>query len=324
MCSDNNNQSLKNIVFMGTPAFAINVLESLIKSKYSIVLVVSQPDKPRGRGLALDPSAVKLTAQKYHIECFQPEDVNSNESIDYISSFTPDLIFTLAYGSFLCRKLRKLPCYGALNLHPSLLPLHRGADPIRATLLNGDRQCGISVFFLNSKMDAGRIVSRETFEIPQRANYTKLVSFLAEKASQVSLDAIDLVSSHPRESFPEQDHTQATYSQKIESGSCVIDFTQTSEVFFNHLRAYTDEPGYYCNLRGQRLKIFDAEIIDCKTNEDYGIIESLVKNVGFVITLPDASILIKEVQYAGKKRMSAWQFHLGARLQIGERLWDIN
>jgi len=322
MHDNNQPHHLQRIVFMGTPTFSVNVLKCLIKSKYTVVLIVSQPDKPKGRGLSFEPTPVKLIAQNYQIECFQPEDVNSEESIYYISTYNPDLIFTLAYGNYICRKLRRMPTFGAVNLHPSLLPLHRGADPIRATLLSGDTKCGISVFFLTSQMDSGQIVSRETFDIPVGTNYTRLETYLSEKACQVALNAIELVATKPRDSFPEQDHTKATYSQKIKPDSNAIDFNQSGEVFMNRLRAYTDEPGYFCTLRGQRLKIFDAEITENKTNHDCGIIDSLIKNVGFVITLPDATLLVKEVQYSGKRKMSAWQFHIGARLQIGEKLYN--
>jgi len=322
MYEENSHQPLQRIVFMGTPQFAVNVLEGLISSKYKVVLIVSQPDKPKGRDLVLEPTPVKQIALKHNIVCFQPEDVNAIESIDYIATFQPDLIFTLAYGAFLCRRLRSLPLYSAINLHPSLLPKHRGADPIRATLLSGDEDCGVSVFFLRSHMDSGRIVSRETFKVPDKANYTRLEAFLSEKSSSIALKAIELVSKNPKDFFPKQNDSQATYSNKVEKEYCIADFSLPCEVFMRRLRAFTDTPGYYCYLRGQRLKIFDAVLLEHQDNRNYGVIEDIIKNEGFVMSLPNGNVLIKEVQYSSKKRMTAWQFHIGARLQIGERLYN--
>jgi len=333
MIPSNSTQGLQNIVFMGTPEIAVDTLKELINSDYKVVLIVSQPDKPRGRNQKVEETPVKIIALQYDIPCFQPIDINTEESIAYIASYKPDLIFTFAYGAFLCRKLRNLPKYGAVNLHPSILPLHRGADPIRSSLLAGDTVCGITVFFLSNKMDAGRIVSRETFPLAASFNYSLLEEYLSVKAKEVAIASLKLIATRPKEYFPEQDNEMATYSQKLTPGSNAIDFDVDSYVFLNRMKAYTDEPGYYCTFREKRLKIYKA----IKYSKDYPSINSrhdindvpasapitdLIANRGFVISLKDEDILIQEVQLEGKKRMSAWQFHLGAKLQKGERLYN--
>ena len=311
---------------MGTPEFAVPSLEGLIRAGFKPVLAVSQPDKPRGRNQAIESTPVKKSALLNDIEVFQPEDINNQESIYYIKSLHPDIIITVAYGAYLGAGIRKMCPFGAINVHPSMLPKHRGADPIRSTLLDGDI-AGVTVFYITAKMDSGPIIVQEQYDDLQ-GNMTFCEQQLAEFGSMVLIKALDILSqkeqrySSLKKLFPEQDNTKATYSMKVDKLSNVADFTLSTESFLRHIFAYAYEPGYYCIFRGKRLKIFDARELGVGSWE-LGVgsrITRIVKNQGFVISLQNTEILITEVQYEGKKRMSAWDFHLGARLEIGEEL----
>lgn len=319
---------IKNIIFMGTPDFAVPTLLKLINSAYKPVLVISQPDKPKGRNLKLIPTPVKEIALQHNIECFQPDDVNSQDSLNYIKSFKPDLIVTVAYGAFLNKDLRILCPFGAINLHPSLLPLHRGSDPVRNTLLCGDKFCGLTVFFITAKMDSGQIIIQKKYEISSvltQINFTNLETFLAQSGAEEVINSINILENSElrfsalKHSFIEQDHSLASFSKKVEKDSNLADFSLSAGVFLNHLQAYAYEPGYFCYFRNKRLKLFSAEICNSIENSDYPVIKAIIKNKGFILALKDADLLITEVQFEGKKAMNAWQFHIGARLEFGER-----
>jgi methionyl-tRNA formyltransferase len=326
---------IKNIVFMGTPDFAVPSLKHLIKQGLKPVLVVSQTDKPKGRNLVLQPTPVKAIALENYIKVFQPENVNSQESIDYIKSYNPDIIITVAFGAFLNSQFRKMCPSGAINLHPSLLPLHRGADPVRNTLLNGETDCGISVFFITAKMDNGPIILQKKYAINDlipKINHTLLEEKLSHIGSEVLFEAIQLLNNQKKQYndlkqlFPPQDHNTATYSQKLEKHHLIADFNLSTTDFINKVQAYADEPGYYCYFRGKRLKIFEAECMaqnNPHQKENPATITQNIKKQGFTITLKDNDLLIKEVQYEGKNRMNAYEFAIGSRLEIGEKLTHV-
>jgi methionyl-tRNA formyltransferase len=312
---------------MGTPEFAVPTLERLINDGLKPCLVVSQKDKPRGRNKVLKNTPVKDIALKNDIECFQPEDINNQEAIEYVLSFKPDLIVTVAYGAFLGYKLRTMCPYGAINLHPSLLPLHRGADPIRSTLLNGENICGVSVFFITAKMDSGPIILQKEYPVNDM-NYTELSEYLAVEGAGELTNAIKTLEKHSlkytalKSVFSKQNDSEASYSSKVEKVSNMADFGLNTVGFLNRVKAYSYEPGYYCYFRNKRLKLLKAELYDNSCYETYPTILRVEKNKGIVFSLKDGSVLLKEVQYEGKKQMSAYEFHIGARIEAGERFYS--
>jgi len=320
---------IKNVVFMGTPEFAIPSLEGLIHSEYKPILVVSQPDKPKGRNQKLAYTAVKEVALKNDIQCYQPEDVNSIDSVEHIRSFKPDIIITVAYGAFLGKELRTMCPFGIINLHPSLLPLYRGADPVRSTLLHGDEYCGITVFFIAAKMDSGNIITQTKYNIgsifgDRLVKFTDLERYLANEGANEIINAVNKLSisqlrySELKNSFQKQNHTLATISSKLEKNTCVANFELSVDEFVKKIFAYSNEPGYCCYFRGKRIKLLAASINNRCVNDEYPKIKQIHKKEGFVLSLKDGDLLIKEVQFEGKKQMSAYEFHIGARLEEGE------
>ena len=309
---------------MGTPKFAVPTLEKLINNQYSPCLVISQPDKPQGRKKMVKPTPVKEVADKNRITCFQPVDINSQDSIEYIKTFNPDIIITVAYGAFLGKKLRTMCPFGAINLHPSLLPKHRGADPIRSTLINGDTISGISVFFITAKMDSGNIITQREYLVNDM-NFTELSDYLSVKGAEEIIKTISILENKNKEYkelkdiFSTQEEEAATYSNKLDKISNRADFQLEPMEFIRNVNAYSNEPGYYCFFRNKRIKILKAELFDAETNEVYPTIKSIEKNKGFVLCLKNGSVLIKEIKYEGKLQMNAYEFYKGARLEIGER-----
>jgi methionyl-tRNA formyltransferase len=305
---------------MGTPNIAVLTLKELINSEFKPILVISQTDKAKGRNLKIEPTPVKQIALENNIEVFQPENINDTESIKYLKGFNPELFITFAYGNFLSRSLRQIAKYGAINIHPSILPYHRGADPIRSTILNGDEYTGVSIFKLNNKMDAGDIISQEKFLIDNEPSFYELEDYLSRKCSAMIIPVIKKLECLNRDGLSKQDNSIATYTKKIDRGDLIANFELNAVEFLRRMRAYCYEPGYYCYYKGKKLKIYKGKRLSEVGNVSHGTIANIIKNVGFTIYLKDSEILITEVQQEGKKIMPAYEFCKGSRLNIGEEL----
>ena len=317
---------IKRTIFLGTPEFAVKPLEKLIDSKYTPILIVSQPDRPRGRNLRTEHTPTKKIALQHNIRCYQPEDINAPESIKYIKSFEPDILIVVAYGTMINKELRTFCPFGAINLHPSLLPRHRGADPIRSTILSEDKTCGNSIFFVSAKMDSGQIILQKEYLRDQNENFTQLQNTLNQRGAHDLIEAIEILEKNDKryhslkQTFQKQEHQNATYSTKINSEAYRANFHLPTNKFITKIKAYSHSPGYYCSLRGKKLKLLNAQKYSNVSQETSGKITQIIKNIGFTIALPDGEILITETQYAGRQPMKAWEFALGARLNIGEIL----
>jgi len=306
------------IIFAGSSEYAIPILEELVASRrHQIVMVLSQPARPKGRKLILEDTPLTNAARLLGLSVFCPEDVNSPEALTRISSAVPHIIVTASFGAFLSKSLRELPRYGAINLHPSLLPLHRGASPVRSAILSGDILTGNSIFRLTRRMDAGPILMQEPLKIQADENYSSLHDRLANQAAQMLLDLLQKI---PNITEIKQDHSLATYSQMITKRDLLLDFSLPAELLLRHIRAYALEPGAYTMFRGKELKILSAESLPSPQSYEPGCISAVLKNKGFTIRVSDAELLVRSVQASGKKAMDAWAYSLGARFQPGERI----
>jgi methionyl-tRNA formyltransferase len=306
------------IIYAGSSDFAISPLEELkARRLHTISLVISQPARPKGRKLIPEDTPLALAAQQMGLELYTPLDINSPEAIARIAAVGADIIITASYGAFLGKTLRSLCRFGAINLHPSLLPRHRGASPIRSALLAGDKITGNSIFLMVKRMDAGPILMQETLEIRENENYTSLHARLANQAAMLLprlLDSIESAVASP------QDESEASYSRMISKAELKLDFSLPAQTIQNTIRAYSLDPGAYTVFRGKELKILAAEILDSDPDQPPGSICQIIKNEGFSIATADAELLIRKVQAAGKKAMPAWAYSLGARFEPGERI----
>jgi methionyl-tRNA formyltransferase len=312
---------LQRIVFLGSSAFAVPVLKGLVLSeRFLPVYVITQPDRPSGRSQKLAPTPVKTFAIEQNLPIYQPEDINSPEALSFLQEIKPDLLITVAYGQKLKKAVRNSAPMGAINLHPSLLPELRGAAPIPFAVWNGMIMSGLSIFKLTSRMDAGPVYfSKQLFIFPSE-NATELSERLAYIGSKCLVQFLTEWSEHDIEPIP-QDEEKATYSRKLEREDMLLDWQQPAADIWNHIRALSISPGAYTTFRGEQLKILAADVLEEASSElAPGSVVRLEKNEGFVVQAADKQLLIRLVQPAGKKIMSAWAYHLGAHVKAGERL----
>ncbi|MCF7793458.1 MAG: methionyl-tRNA formyltransferase [Candidatus Cloacimonetes bacterium] len=309
---------IKNVVFMGTPQFAVPSLELLANTRFRPVLCITQPDKPKGRKRKLQPTEVKIKAQELGIEIIQPEDVNSEDTIQKMQELKPDVIITAAYGGYLKRKIRQLPIFGCLNLHPSLLPKYRGSAPINFALFQGDEITGNTIFKIVAKMDAGPVYLQKKLEIRAEDCYTSLYKKLSKYGANDVLEVLEKLEKNEIEPIP-QDHEKATFSHKLVKEDFWLDWDKTAKKILNKVRGLAEIPGAVAGFRSNRVKIIEVEILNENSKEDPGSILDMIKNVGIKVSTADKDILVKRLQPAGKKIMTAHAFSLGARIKNGEK-----
>ncbi|MCD4650534.1 MAG: methionyl-tRNA formyltransferase [Candidatus Cloacimonetes bacterium] len=307
---------INSVVFMGTPQFAVPLLQVLSNSKYCPELVVTQPDRPKGRNRKLHSPQVKIAALELGIPVIQPEDVNNPVAIEQIASVSPDIIVTTAYGGYIRRKLRRLTPLGCLNLHPSLLPKYRGAAPVNATLFNGETETGNTIFRMVASMDAGKILFQSKTPIKPDECYTELLTRLAESGAEEMVALLATLEQGNVIPYP-QDHELATFSRKLEREDFFIDWQKPAEEVINHIRGLAISPGAVAFFRGKPLKIIRAEIIETTSNHIPAHITLIDKSV--CVSTASTDIRLLEVQPAGKKIMSAEAFNRGARIIKGEQ-----
>lgn len=308
---------IKNVIFLGTPQFAIPALELLAKTRFKPVLCITQPDKPKGRKQKLQPPEVKIKADELRIPILQPEDVNAPDVLEKLKKLQPDIIITAAYGGYLKKTIRHLPHFGCINLHPSLLPKYRGSAPINFALFNGDKITGNTIFKIVAKMDAGPILSQKEMKIEDSDNYTALYEKLSKSGAEDILQVLEKLEKNEIGFIP-QNNEKATFSHKLNREHFLIDWKKPVAEIHNKVRGLAEIPGAVAAFRHGRIKIIETEILPETSNQKPGMILDVIKNVGFVVCTSDNNILIKRVQPSGKKIMTAHAFSLGARIENGE------
>lgn len=253
-------QSSPKILFFGTPEFALPALNRLQDDGFTIIGVVTQPDKPAGRKKTLTPPPVKLAAQKLNLPVYQWPKFD-DEAMAEITKLAPDLIIVVAYGKILPKKLLDLPKFGCLNIHPSYLPSYRGPSPIQTAILNGDQFTGVSIIKLDEKMDHGPIITQQEFEILADDNYESLSNSLACEAAGI---LVKIIPAYISGKLPpvEQNHQVATSTTIIEKEDGRIDWHNDPKVIDRQIRAYYPWPGAWTDVTGQRVKIQRAHLAD--------------------------------------------------------------
>jgi methionyl-tRNA formyltransferase len=310
---------IKKVVFLGTPEFAVNSLEKLVASKYRPCLVVTQPDKPKGRKQKLQPTPVKISSEKYGLPVIQPLNINSDDALKEISAVCPDIIITVAYGGFLGKKIRNLAPLGCINLHPSLLPKYRGASPLQSTLFHNETKSGVTIFKIVAKMDAGPIINQIDFDVPAKMNFSEYSEYSAEIGADLLIKTLEEIEQQGFE-LQKQDSELATETVKIEKEFLLIDWSDNWENILGKIRGLSDQPGARTLRDGKSLQILRAENYAKTTTAESGTITQILKNKGFVVSCGGGEVLITEVKPEGKKAMSAHAYNLGAKLSLYEKL----
>lgn len=302
------------IIFMGNPDFAVPSLQRISKSSHKIIAVVSNPPKRIGRGNKIKETAVGISAKAMEIPLLQPPKLNDKQFLQYLSWMKPDIFVVVAY-KILSDRLLSIPKYGAINLHPSLLPKYRGAAPIQWSLINGDSQTAVTTISLSKQIDSGEILLQETVDIKDEDNYGTLASRLSEIGASIVVETLDGIEAGTLQGTP-QDESKVTSAPKIKSDDCKIDWTKQVNEIHNLIRAFSPSPGAFTTINNKRIKIFSSSMLDKSSdNNKCGEIVIYSKNQ-LVIQTGKGLLDIGEVQMEGKKRMKVEEFLRGTKLQI--------
>jgi methionyl-tRNA formyltransferase len=315
-----------NIVFMGSPEFAVASLNAILSSKHTVKLVVSQPDKPANRGQKITPCAVAEFASGHKLELARPQTLkNNSEILDRLKKNNPDVIVVVAYGKILPREILGLPKFGCVNLHASLLPKYRGAAPINWAIINGEGVSGVTTMFMNEKMDEGDILLQCQTDIMPHDTASDLHDHLAVIGAELLVKTLDMLEKGTLKGVPQEDK-KATYGPKLKKEDGLIDWKRSAQGIYNRIRGLQPWPRAYTHFpspsggegEGGILFIYDAAAVEVDNKKDKpGTIVSLDK--GIIVTTGFGQLCILEVQQAGKKRMPAIEFIKGNKLKVGER-----
>ena len=300
------------VVFMGSPEFSVPVLRAL-HSNFSLMGVVSQPDKPKGRGRKTFPTPVKETAEELGVPVITPLDVCSGESLAFIKDCDPQVIVVAAYGKILPEQILDLPELGCVNLHASLLPQHRGASPISAAILAGDEVSGLCTIAMDKGMDTGDILMETKITIADDDTAGTLHDRMLEPGADLMVKTLEAMAQGQIDPEP-QDHDKATYTQPLSKNDGRIDWRKDSPYISRLVRAMNPWPVASTQLSGDWLKVWEAV-----AQEGQGAPAEIVDIVphGILVGTGQGLLLLKQVQAPGKKRMEAAQFARGRRLEPG-------
>jgi methionyl-tRNA formyltransferase len=308
---------VKRLVFMGTPDFAVPVLEALV-GQYQVVAVVTQPDRAAGRGRRAKFSPVKKTALAHDLSLLQPPSLRRPEAAMELRELAPNVIIVAAFGQILPPEVLAIPAHGCLNVHASLLPRYRGAAPIAAAILAGEEQTGVTIMLMDEGMDTGPILAQAECKIKPRDTTGSLSVKLAQQGADLLVETLPLWLEGQIVPQP-QDDSLATYCQMITKKDGLIDWSLPATDLWLRVRAYDPWPGAYTYWRGKRLKILRARSVTMGTSdEEPGRVISLDDGVA-VVAGTDA-LLLEEIQLAGKKALAAQEFIRGQRNFIGSVL----
>lgn len=313
---------------MGTPEPAKICLEALINAKEEIAAVITQPDRPKGRGLKLAPTSVKETAIHYNIPVFQPEKIKDKDVYDLIKGFKPDLIVIVAYGKILPKDIIDIPKFGTINVHASMLPKYRGAAPVQRALLNGEKFTGITVMKVTEELDAGDIILQESIPIYETDNTATLTEKLFKIGAQLLVKAVGQIKDG-KAKYTKQDEKMVSFAPQLKKENGVIDWNKKAAEISDQIRAFNPWPVAYTYHNNKILRIINAERwemgdpstpLRASARCEAGKVIDIIKNKGFVVAACDEGLLITEVQPESGRKMSAGEFIAGHKLNIGDVL----
>lgn len=296
------------VVFMGTPSFAVPILNSLIES-CNVIMLVCQPDRKKNRKGKIEYPETKKVALDHNIEVFQPQ--NLNEDYQKILSLKPDIIITCAYGQFVPKEILNFPKYGCINVHGSLLPELRGGAPIHWAIIRGYKETGITIMNMAPKMDAGDILAQAKIPISDSMTLGELYQKMSNLGSELLIKTLPQIINNEITPIP-QDESKVTYAYNVSKQDEKIDFSKKAQDIKNLVRGLNPIPAAYCYLDDKRVKIYEVEILENYTPTKYGEIIKIEKD-GIICTTKDKLIKILSLALEGKKRVSAKDYINGIK-----------
>ncbi|NLY77343.1 MAG: methionyl-tRNA formyltransferase [Tissierellia bacterium] len=297
------------IVFMGTPEFAVPSLEALHNSGHKISLVITQKDKPKGRGKKLLPTPVKEKALELGLEVYQPDSVNSQESIERLKEINPDCIVVVAFGQILKKDVLNIAKYGCLNVHASILPKYRGAAPINWAIINGEEKTGITIMEMDEGLDTGDILKIREISIEEDDDSSTLADKLAKVGSELIVETLMDVEKDNITKIPQNDEL-SSYAPMLSKAMGRIDWNKNGENIVNLVRGLKPWPLAYTQYKGQDVKIHKVKKVEKFSQEPNGMVVK-VTHEGIYVNCQDSCIVIEQLQFPGKKKLHVSEYLRG-------------
>lgn len=306
-------------IFMGTPEFAIPSLK-VVSQNTDLKLIFTKEDKRNARGNKIIYSPVKQFGLDNDIEVIQPKRMKDEEVIDKIKEVNPDLIVVVAYGKILPKEIIDIPKYGIINVHSSLLPKYRGASPIHSAILNGDKESGVSIMYIEEGLDSGDVILKEICEITEDDTLGTLHDRLKELGAIGLEKALKLIEAEEVKA-EKQDDSKATFVKPITKEQAKIDWNNTKEVIFNQIRGLNPFPGAYThNEKNENIKIYKSEKLEKEYDGENGTVVEMTKK-GPVIKVANGALRLLEIKFEGKKLQSGADVVNGRKMAVGEKLF---
>jgi methionyl-tRNA formyltransferase len=314
------------IVFMGTPDFAVGALQAIIDAGYQVTAVVTQPDKPKGRGKEMQMTPVKACALAHHIPVFQPVRIKEPEAVETLRGYEADIFVVAAFGQILSEEILNMPKYGCVNIHASLLPKYRGAGPIQWAIINGEKKTGVTIMQMDKGLDTGDMLFTKEVDIDERETGDSLHDKLAKAGAELIVEALPRIEAGEFSPIKQNDK-DSCYAKMLQKSMGKIDWTQDAHKLDCLIRGLLSWPGAYTSYHGKTLKIWEEEVAKEQTigveitEAEPGTIVGVGKDAAYVKT-GNGVLKLQSLQLEGKKRMPVKDFLLGCHMQVGERLGE--
>ena len=310
------------IVYMGTPDFAVPPLRSLLNTEYEVAAVVTQPDKPKGRGKALMPTPVKEEALKHGIPVYQPEKVREPGFVEKLRELKPDLIVVAAFGQIIPESVLNMPRFGCINIHASLLPKYRGAAPIQYAVIDGEKESGVTIMKMGKGLDTGDMIARTEVPLAKDETGGSLFEKLSSAGARLLVETLPDIFAGTAVYEKQPEESPTPYAAMITKKMGLIDFSKSAEELERLVRGLNPWPSAYTFLNGKNLKIWKAEAD--MTQAEKNIPGTVVRadEEGICVACGTGRLILKEVQLEGKKRMDSASFLRGCKVEPGTRLTD--
>lgn len=310
------------IIFMGTPDFAVPVLQSLINSRHEVVAVVTQPDRPKGRGKNMQFSPVKECALAHNIPVMQPVNVSVPEVIDELRAYEPELIVVVAFGQFVTKKIREMPKYGCINVHASLLPKYRGAGPIQWAVINGEKESGVTTMYMCREIDKGDMLLKDTVTLDPKETGDSLHDKLSMMGGPLLLKTIDQLEDGSAVRIP-QCEEESTYAPKLEKTMGNIDWTMDADRIERLVRGLNSWPGTFTKIHGKTVKIWDCDVVRQETlteNQAAATPGTVIvsEKDQLIVKAGNGALSLRMLQPEGKKNMTVDAYLRGYPITQGE------
>lgn len=312
-----------NIVYMGTPDFAVDTLEAIVKAGHMVSAVITQPDKPKGRGKTMQFTPVKEKAIEYNLPVYQPTKVRDAEFVEIIKELNPDVIVVVAFGQLLPESILNIPKYGCINVHASLLPKYRGAAPIAWAVIDGEKKSGVTTMYMAKGLDTGDMIDIAEVTLSEKETCGSLHDKLKEVGAKLLVETLVKLETGVAVRIPQNDE-EHTYARMLDKAMGNIDFASSAIVIERLIRGLNPWPSAYTSFEGKTLKVYEAAVIMSEnetniSNEIPGTIIAVDKK-SFTVTCGEGKLRITNLQLEGKKRMDTSAFLLGNKVEIGMKL----